>query len=162
MRKALNVVLVLCVASAAAAGRQGSGVESEGHGLEVVGFNWKYEGYAPVEVVSSSSVPSTLSVKRGKAYVFKYRATLTLKNAGARAVKSVNWDYVFADPETGKELARYRVETRSSLRPGQTLTLAKDILIDPKEPTRHVPTAKQKVSITRVEYAGGPAWKAKD
>ena len=161
MRKALNVVLVLCVASAVAAGRQGAGVESEGHGLEVVGFNWKYEGYAPVDVVERS-VLSTPSVKRGKAYVFKYRAQLTLKNAGARAVKSVHWDYVFADPEAGKELARYKVETRTSLRPGQTLTLAKDILFNPKEPTAHVSTGKQQVSITRVEYADGPAWKAKD
>ncbi|MDQ3805452.1 MAG: hypothetical protein M3416_16690 [Acidobacteriota bacterium] len=158
MRTSLKLLLALCAAAAVAAAQ----AASVGQGVGVVAFGWKYEGYVPVEVVRSKKSGNTLSVKRGTDYVFKYRATATVKNSGAKAVKAVEWDYVFVEPEGGKELKRYRLQSKQAIGPGATETLSKDVSIKPEENTRHLTAGRQQVVVTRVEYADGSVWKAKD
>jgi len=155
MRTSFKVLLALCALAAVAAAR----TEAGGPGLEVVAFEWKYEGYAPVEVVRSKKSGHTLSVKRGTDYVFKYRAAATVRNGGAKAVEAVEWDYVFADPEGGKELKRYRLQSKQEVGPGATASLSKEVFIKPGEDTRHLTAGRQRVVVTRVEYADGSVWK---
>jgi hypothetical protein len=159
MRTSLKLFLALCVLAAVAAAQEGA---AGGPGVEVGGFGWKYEGYVPVEVVRNKKSGHTLSVKRGTAYVFKYRAQATLKNNGAKAIKAVEWDYVFAEPEGGKELRRYRLQSKQAIAPGATQTLSKEVFIQPDEDTAHVTKGRQQVSVARVEYADGSVWKAKE
>jgi hypothetical protein len=154
MRASLKILLALC-AAAAWAGAQGAA----GPGVRVGPFNWKYEGYAPFETVRNRRSGATLSMKRGTEYVFKYRATAAVTNDGAKAVRAVEWDYVFAEPEGGRELKRYRLQSKQAIEPGATATLSKDVFIKPEEDSRHLTAGRQKVFITRVEYADGSAWK---
>lgn len=147
--------LLLALFAAAAFGQ-------EAGGLEVAGFSWKYEGYAPVEVVRKEKSGLTTSIRRGTDYVFKYKAQATFRNAGAKAVKAVEWDYVFSEPEGGKELKRYRLQSKQPIAAGATETLAKEVFIKPEENSRHLTAGRQSVSVARVEYADGSVWKGKD
>jgi hypothetical protein len=158
MKATLKAVLLLC-ALAAVAAAQGSDDRRGAPGLEVSAFEWKYEGYAPVEVVRSSKSGVELKVKRGTNYVFKYNSRLTVKNTGEKAVKSIEWAHVFYDPATGKELKRYRFQLKQRVAAGESLTLNKSVFIEPDESTRHLTTGKQRVQITRVEFEGGGDWK---
>src|SRR4051812_48497717 len=117
MTATLKAIILIC-ALAAAASAQSAGDKQSPPGVEVVGFEWKYDGYQPVEIVRDSKSGVTTSVKRTTAYVFKYTARVTLKNTGARAVKSVEWEYFFDDPEGGKELRRYRFQSKQQIAAG--------------------------------------------
>jgi hypothetical protein len=159
MKATLKTILFLCAMTAVAAA-QGSDERPGAPGVLVSAFEWKYEGYAPVEVVRSSKSGVKLDVKRGTDYVFKYDSRLTLRNTGERDIKSIEWAHVFYDPATGKELKRYRLQLKQGVAAGETATLNKAVFIKPDESTRHLTTGKQRVQITRVEFEGGGEWKA--
>jgi hypothetical protein len=130
--------------------------------VDVTGFDWKYEGYMPVEMVDSGHSGTSMSVKRQKRYVFKYAAKLTLKNSGAKAVKSVEWEHLFVEREGGRELKRYRLQAKQQIAAGASQTLSKDVFIKPEESTRHISEGAQKVRLTRVEFADGTVWRAEE
>lgn len=159
MKATLKAILILC-ALAAAAFAQGADERRGAPGLEVSAFDWKYEGYAPVEVVRSSKSGLKLGLKRGTDYVFKYDARLTVRNTGDRAVRAVEWAHVFYEPTTGKELRRYRLQLKQRVAAGEGATLNKPVFIRPDESTRHLTSGRQRVQITRVEFEGGGEWKA--
>ncbi len=161
MLKAIQVTLVLC-ALAAAAAAQGGGPAGTPRGLEVSGFEWKYEGYAPFEVVRSEKTSESLKTARGTDYVFKYVSRLTVRNTGAGPLKSVEWAHVFYDPATGKELKRYRLQSKEPVAAGAALTLSKAVFIRPDESTRHIAAGRQRVEVTRVESEGGAVWRHAD
>jgi hypothetical protein len=151
MLTAIKATLMLCTLLA-----QGVGAPA----VEVSGFEWKYEGYAPFEVVRSEKTSESLKTARGTDYVFKYVSRLTLRNSGAKAVKSIEWAHVFSDPETGKELKRYRLQAKGRVAAGETMTITKAVFIKPGESTRHLTNGKQQVQVTRVEYDDGTVWRA--
>ena len=159
MRAKLKAMLALCVLAAAAAA-QGAG-DTAPPGLEVSGFEWRYEGYAPFEVVRSEKTADSLKTARGTDYVFKYASRLAVRNSGTGAFKSIEWAHVFSDPETGRELKRYRLKSAERVAPGETLTLVKAVFIKPGESTRHLRAGRQTVEVTRVEYDDGTVWRAK-
>lgn len=159
MLTASKLTLLLCVLAAVAAA-QGPDDRRGAPGVSVSAFEWKYEGYAPVEVVRSSKSGVKLDVKRGTDYVFKYDSRLTVKNTGERAVKSIEWAHVFYDPATGKELKRYHLQSKQRVAAGETATLDKAVFIRPDESTRHINSGRQRVLLTRVEFEGGGDWKA--
>ena len=161
MKATLKAILLLCAMTGLAAA-QGADERRGAPKLEVSAFEWKYEGYAPVEVVRSGKSGVELKVKRGTDYVFKYESRLTVRNTGEKTVKSVEWAHVFYDPATGKELKRYRLQAKQRAAAGETATLNKAVFIKPDESTRHLTTGKQRVHITRVEFEGGGEWKAAD
>ena len=155
MKATLKATLMLC-ALAALVAAQGAAAP----GVEVAGFEWKYEGYAPFEVVRSEKRADSMKTARGTDYVFKYASRLTLRNSGAKVVRAVEWEHVFSDPETGKELKRYRLQSKEPVAAGETATLAKAVFIKPGESTRHLISGKQRVQVTRVEYDDGAIWRA--
>jgi hypothetical protein len=105
-------------------------------------------------------VTGQLKTARGTDYVFKYASRLAVRNSGARAFKSVERAHVFSDPETGKELKRYRLKYAERVAPGETLTLVKAVFIKPGENTRHLRAGRQRIEVTRVEYDDGSVWRA--
>jgi hypothetical protein len=159
MRATLKIIPLLC-ALAALASAQEAEERGGAPGVEVSAFEWKYEGYVPVEVVRSGKSGVALKVERGTDYVFKYESRLSVRNSGARAVKSVEWAHVFYDPATGKELKRYRLRLKQRVAAGDALTLNRTVFIEPDESTRHLTAGRQRVQITRVEFEGGGDWKA--
>ena len=167
MKKTLPAILLLCALwmtmSFGAAARADEGdVRVGAPGVDVTGFDWKYEGYMPVEMVDSGHSGMSMSVKRQKRYVFKYVSKLTLKNSGAKAVKSVEWDHVFVEREGGKELKRYRLQSRQQVAAGSSQTVAKEVYVKPEESTRHMSEGLQKIRLTRVEFADGTVWRAEE
>ncbi len=159
IKATLKAVLLLCALAAAAVAQEADDRRGA-PGVEVSAFGWKYEGYAPVEVVRSGKSGVRLDVKRGTDYVFKYESRLTVRNTGGKALKSVEWAHVFYDAATGKELKRYRLQLKQRVAAGETLTLNRAVFIKPDESTRHLTAGKQRVQITRVEFEGGGDWKA--
>ena len=153
MLNAIKATLMLFALAAAAAAQGGA------PGLEVSGFEWKYEGYEPFEVVRSEKTAQSIKTARGTDYVFKYASRLAVKNTGARPLKSIEWAHVFYDPETGKELKRYRLQYKERVAAGAALTLARPVFIKPGESTRHL-KSKQRVEVTRVEFEDGAVWRA--
>jgi hypothetical protein len=135
--------------------------------VSVINFEWKYAGYVRAEAVkqnesaSGSDASTGYKVSRKNIYVFKYAAIVKLKNAGAKTIKSVSWDYIFTDVKEQKELKRYSLQARQQIQPGATQTLTRDVSIDPKDNTRHITTGKQSIEITKIEYMDGSAWKQK-
>lgn len=169
MKKTLPAILLLC-ALASCALSMSRGTRAQGGddarvgapGVDVTGFDWKYEGYLPVEMVDSDKSGVTLSVKRQTRYVFKYAAKLTIKNTGAKAVKAVEWDHLFVEREGGRELKRYHLEAKQQIAAGASQTLSKAVFIKPEESTRHIGEGRQKVRVTRVEFADGTVWRAEE
>src|SRR5207253_2959577 len=133
MKKTLPAILLLCALTLAFVERADAddGVRVGAPGVDVTNFDWKYEGYLPVEMVDSGKSGVTLSVKRQKRYVFKYAAKLTVRNTGAKAVKAVEWDHLFVEREDGRELKRYHFEVKQELAAGSSQTLPKDVFIKP-------------------------------
>ena len=148
--------LIFCVAQSA------TPQQSEADAT-VVSFEWKYAGYQRAETTkgydSAKSKDGSYKIARATVYVFKYMAKAVLKNTGAKAIKEVSWDYVFTNPESGKEVRRFKIQSRQQISPGASETLAKDISIAPGEDTRPLNTARQSVQVTRIEYADGSTWR---
>ena len=135
--------------------------------VSVLSFDWKYAGYVRAETVkgneSISSTDTSTSVKmsRKTIYVFKYTAKATLKNTGAKTIKTVSWDYIFTDAKEQKELKRYKLQSKQQVLPGETQLLTRDVELDPKDNTRHITTGKQSIEITKIEYTDGSTWRQK-
>ena len=163
MKAALTLFLLAALAAVCAARAFDEGKSAPD--VSVLSFEWKYAGYDRAETVrdnesSTTDDPSTTyKVTRGTLYVFKYTAKATVKNAGAKAIKAVSWDYVFTDEKERKELKRYRLQSKQPILPGETQTLTAGVGLDPKDKTRHIATGKQSVEITKLEYADGSVWK---
>lgn len=138
-----------------------------GPDVSVLSFDWKYAGYVRSETVkgnesiSSTDTSTAVKLSRKTIYVFKYTAKATLKNAGAKTIKVVSWDYIFTDAKEQKELKRYRLQSKQQILPNETQLLSRDIELDPKDNTRHM-TGKQSVEITKIEYTDGSVWRRQE
>jgi hypothetical protein len=131
----MKVAVVLLTAVVAATGvRAQTPAASEGPpDLQIIKFSWskeridwqKHPFSATVEnfgdmrnrVSSERITRSALEQRRARAeetaksrppepprYAFNYK--LSVRNAGAKAIKEIDWDYVFTDAGTGEELGR--------------------------------------------------------
>jgi hypothetical protein len=97
-------------------------------------------------------------------YVFAYKASV--KNGGAKAIKEIDWDYVFFDAATGEELGRHQFTSEGKIGPGKRKELS--FLIS-SPPTRTVSVyslndkehdaIRGQVILLRVAYDDGSAWR---
>ncbi len=102
---------------------------------------------------------------RGKTprYVFSYKASL--RNSGAKAIKEVDWDYVFFDAATNQEVGRHQFTSEGRLDPGKKRDFGFLITAPPSQ-TISVYSLGQKetrgvtgqVVLVRVLYADGSVW----
>lgn len=161
MRASLSLMLLVTLAAVSTA----QSLNSSAPDVTVTNFDWKYAGYQRAETVSDydplpgKGGPSSYKIKRSTLYVFKYTAKASLKNTGAKTIKAVSWDYVFTDPESRKEIRRFKIQSRQQILPGENQDLAKDIGLDPKENARPLSKAKQAVELTKIEYTDGSVWR---
>ncbi|MFY9620772.1 MAG: hypothetical protein WAM70_17170 [Pyrinomonadaceae bacterium] len=98
-------------------------------------------------------------------YVFDYK--LTVVNAGSKAIKEIEWDYVFADVATGEELGRREFTSVEKIGAGKRKELS--VMIS-KPPTRRISAYTlgkneregllEQVIIVRILYDDGTAWQA--
>ena len=96
-------------------------------------------------------------------YVFLYRASV--RNAGASAVREIDWDYVFTDAATGEVLERHQFTSVAKIAPGKTRELSFTI---PTPPVRRISAQAldrkereglaERVVLMRVLYEDGTVW----
>ena len=161
MKAKLAVVITLLLVALAGVGaaQKRDADETKAAAAEVIGFEWKYQGYTSAETVHDESSTLSMKSKRGVIYVFKYTAKMNLRNLATKTIRAVEWNYIFVDPETSKELKRYKIVSKQQIPPNEAQTLVKDIFFDLKENTRHLNTGKQKVLLARIEYTDGSSWR---
>lgn len=99
-------------------------------------------------------------------YYFIYRASM--KNLSPKAVKEIDWDYIFVDAATGDELDRHQFTSVQNIGPGKQKELAFTLSTPP---TRRISVSaldkkervgiEERVVIVRVTYADGSVWEVK-
>ena len=102
---------------------------------------------------------------RGKRarYVFSYKASL--RNTGAKAIKEIDWDYVFFDAATSQEVGRHQFTSEGRLDPGKKRDFV-FLIPTPPSQTISVHSLNEKESrgvngrvvLVRVLYADGSVW----
>ena len=96
-------------------------------------------------------------------YVFVYKATI--KNTSAKAIKSIDWDYIFLERGTENELGRQQFTSEEKISAGKTKEL---IVTITKPPTKTISltalnanergTLDGRVILVRIDYADGTSW----
>src|SRR5687767_1976762 len=96
-------------------------------------------------------------------YVFIYKTTV--KNLSDKAIKSIDWDYVFLDRENETEIGRREFTSEEKISPGKSKELTVTIT---KPPTHTISltalntgerkSLTERVVIVRIDYADGTSW----
>ena len=96
-------------------------------------------------------------------YVFVYKATI--KNTTTKAIKSIDWDYIFLERGTENEVGRQQFTSDEKISPGKTKELVVTIT---KPPTKTISltalnenergTLDGRVIVVRIDYADGTVW----
>jgi hypothetical protein len=96
-------------------------------------------------------------------YVFVYKTTV--KNLSDKAIKSIDWDYVFFDRETETELGRREFTSEEKISPGKAKELTVTITKPPTQTisltalnTGERKSLVERVVIMRIDYADGTVW----
>ena len=99
-------------------------------------------------------------------YYFIYRASM--KNLSTKAIKEIDWDYIFLDGATGDELDRRQFTSVQNIGPGKQKELAFTLSTPPtRRISVHALDRKERagvverVVIVRVTYADGSVWEMK-
>ena len=98
-------------------------------------------------------------------YAFDYK--LTVVNAAAKAIKEIEWDYVFTDAATGEELGRREFASVEKIGAGKRKELSVMISSPPTKRISAYTLGKkeregllEQVIIVRILYDDGTAWPA--
>ena len=96
-------------------------------------------------------------------YGFRYK--LSVRNDGAKAVKELDWDYVFTDAATGEELGRHEFTSEGRIGPGKSKEFSFFI---PRPPTLRVSAYAldkkerdglgEQIVLVRILYEDGAVW----
>jgi hypothetical protein len=97
-------------------------------------------------------------------YVFNYK--VSLRNDGAKAIRAVDWDYVFFDKGTQHEVGRRRFTNAAKIAPGKS----KELSVVASQPPAHTVSVQSlntkerdalegRIEIVRIEYTDGTIWK---
>ena len=96
-------------------------------------------------------------------YVFVYKATI--KNTSTKAIKSIDWDYIFLERGTENELGRQQFTSEEKISAGKSKEL---IVTITKPPTKTISltalnenergTLDGRVILVRIDYADGTSW----
>lgn len=97
-------------------------------------------------------------------YAFLYKVVVV--NNGGKAIREIDWDYVFADAATGQELSRREFTNTEKIAPGKRKEL---FVLAPTPPTQkisvHALNRKEREGLTegvvvmRVLYEDGTVWR---
>lgn len=96
-------------------------------------------------------------------YVFVYKTTV--KNLSDKAIKSIDWDYVFFDRATESEIGRREFTSEEKISPGKSKELVVTITRPPTQTvsvtslnTKERDALTERIVIVRVDYADGSVW----
>nr|MBA2734858.1 hypothetical protein [Acidobacteriota bacterium] len=96
-------------------------------------------------------------------YVFMYK--VSVKNTGSKTIKTLDWDYIFLEPDTEHEIERRQFTSDEKISPGKTKELS---VLYNRPPTMTISvyalgkdehlSIKGRAVIVRIEYADGSVW----
>jgi hypothetical protein len=99
-------------------------------------------------------------------YVFLYRSSI--RNGSNKAIKEIDWDYVFYDATTREELGRREFTSVATISPGKSKELS---FMIPTPPTRRISVhsldkkerygIQEEIVVVRIKYADGSTWQMK-
>jgi hypothetical protein len=96
---------------------------------------------------------------------FGYRYKVLVRNSGAKAIKAIDWDYVFHDADTQNEIARHQFTSEDRISPGKEKELSVFILSPPTRTVTSEASNKKESNhfteqaiIMRIEYSDGSIW----
>jgi hypothetical protein len=106
----------------------------------------------------------TGSGKSPNIYTYKVK----IKNTGAKVIEKMNWDYIFFEPGTEKEVGRILFESeRVNLGPGKTKQLSISTVYPPANTINVNNTGRKfrdqystQIVIQSIEYTDGTLWEA--
>lgn len=94
-----------------------------------------------------------------------YRYKVTVKNIGAKTIKSIDWDYVFFDPSSHQESARHQFTSDEKIAPGKEKELNVMILSPPVSTvstnalgSKGGLALDEQVQVVGIRYADGSVW----
>jgi hypothetical protein len=94
-----------------------------------------------------------------------YRYKVKVRNDGSMTIKSVDWDYLFVDPDSAEEVMRHQFTSDETIKPGSTKELSVLYFVPPVKTTSVRMLSKkdseaftQQAVIMRVVFADGRVW----
>jgi hypothetical protein len=90
-----------------------------------------------------------------------YVYSAKIRNAGVKTIRSVEWAYLFLDPDTLSELGRHRYSSKVKIRPGQSdelvghSTNSQTYTVNAKSAGKGL---GEQIVIYRIEYDDGSIW----
>ena len=99
-------------------------------------------------------------------YAFRYK--LSVQNAGPKAIKEIDWDYVFTDAVSGEELGRREFTSTEKIGPGKRKELSVLVSSPPIQRISVYTLGKgerdglaEQVIVARILYDDGTTWQAR-
>jgi hypothetical protein len=112
---------------------------------------------------TDAALISTIHQSARPRYAFVYK--LVVQNNSSKAIKAIDWDYVFVDESTQMEVGRRQFTSIEKISPGKSKEL-KFFIKSPPTRTISVSSLNQNerkgltedVAIVRIQYADGTFW----
>jgi hypothetical protein len=94
-----------------------------------------------------------------------YRYAVKLRNNGNKVIKSIDWDYLFLDPDTSIVVSRHQFTSDDTIKPGKSKEISVLYLNPPvktvsvkmlnkKSPANY----REQVMLIRIQYSDGSVW----
>jgi hypothetical protein len=94
-----------------------------------------------------------------------YRYEVEIRNTGAKTIKLIDWDYIFLDPDTLKEVARHQFTSDDTVKPGKSKKISVFYLHPPVKTVsvkmlskKNMAKFKEQVVLMRIQYSDGSVW----
>jgi hypothetical protein len=94
-----------------------------------------------------------------------YRYVVKLRNNGSKVIKSIDWDYLFLDPDTGAVVSRHQFTSDDTIKPGKSREIGVLYLIPPVQTVsakmlskKKLANFKEQVLLMRIQYSDGSIW----
>jgi hypothetical protein len=94
-----------------------------------------------------------------------YRYVVKLRNNGSKVIKSIDWDYLFLDPDTNALVSRHQFTSDDTIKPGKSKEVGVLYLIPPVQTVsakmlsrKNLAKYKEQVVLMRILFSDGSIW----
>jgi hypothetical protein len=94
-----------------------------------------------------------------------YRYVVKLRNNGSKVIKSIDWDYLFIDPDTNSLVSRHQFTSDDTIKPGKSKEVGVLYLNPPVQTVsakmlskKNLAKFKEQVVLMRILYSDGSIW----
>jgi hypothetical protein len=94
-----------------------------------------------------------------------YRYVVKLRNNGNKVIKSIDWDYLFLDPDTSIVVSRHQFTSDDTIKPGKSKEISVLYLNPPIQTVsakmlskKNLANYKEQVVLVRIQFSDGSVW----